>query len=92
MGALSEQVTVSAEAPLLETSKADRGGLIDRERVHELPLNGRNPFMLAKFVGGVNFNGADHLAAAFRQRRDRQLERQRRPRVNQRIPARRRAQ
>src|SRR6185503_9785547 len=57
VGGVTEQVTVTAEAPLLETSKADRGGVIDRERVHELPLNGRNPFMLAKFVGGVNFNG-----------------------------------
>jgi hypothetical protein len=25
--------------------------------VNQLPLNGRNPFMLAKLVGGVNFNG-----------------------------------
>jgi hypothetical protein len=57
VGGVTEQVTVTAEAPLLETSKADRGGVIDRERVHELPLNGRNPFMLAKLVGGVNFNG-----------------------------------
>ncbi len=57
VGGVTEQVTVSADAPLLETAKADRGGIIDRERVHELPLNGRNPFMLAKLVGGVNFNG-----------------------------------
>src|SRR6266496_1593413 len=57
VGGVTEQVTVTADAPLLETSKADRGGVIDRERVHELPLNGRNPFMLAKLVGGVNFNG-----------------------------------
>src|SRR5262245_4471931 len=57
VGGVTEQVTVTADTPLLETAKADRGGIIDRERVHELPLNGRNPFMLAKFVGGVNFNG-----------------------------------
>ena len=57
VGGVAEQVTVTADTTLLETSKADRGGIIDRERVHELPLNGRNPFMLAKLVGGVNFNG-----------------------------------
>jgi hypothetical protein len=57
VGGVTEQVTVTAETPLLETAKADRGGVIDRERVHELPLNGRNPFMLAKLVAGVNFNG-----------------------------------
>src|SRR6185503_13008004 len=29
VGGVTEQVTVSADAPLLETSKADRGGIID---------------------------------------------------------------
>src|ERR1041384_2548048 len=57
VGGVTDQVTVTAEAAVLDTAKADRGGLIDRERVHELPLNGRNPFMLAKLVSGVNFNG-----------------------------------
>ncbi|SPE38875.1 conserved exported hypothetical protein [Candidatus Sulfopaludibacter sp. SbA6] len=57
VGALSEQLTVTGEAPLLETAKADRGTLVDQESVAELPLNGRNPFMLAKIVAGVNFNG-----------------------------------
>src|SRR5574340_869249 len=58
IGAVTEQVTVTSEVPLLETAKSDRGGVIDRERVHEFPLNGRNPFMLSVLVAGVNFNGA----------------------------------
>jgi hypothetical protein len=58
LGAVSEQVLVTSEAPLLETAKADRGTLVDQQSVAELPLNGRNPFMLAKIVAGVNFNGA----------------------------------
>jgi hypothetical protein len=49
VGALSEQVTVTGEAQLLETSNADRGGVIDSKRVHELPINGRNPFMLGRW-------------------------------------------
>jgi hypothetical protein len=57
VGALSEQVTVTGEAQLLETSNADRGGVIDSKRVHELPINGRNPFMLGRLVAGVNFSG-----------------------------------
>jgi hypothetical protein len=57
VGQVNEQVTVTSEAPLLETSNADRGGVIDRERVHELPINGRNPFMLGRLVAGVNFSG-----------------------------------
>jgi hypothetical protein len=58
LGAVSEKVLVTADAPLLETAKADRGTLVDQKSVAELPLNGRNPFMLAKIVAGVNFNGA----------------------------------
>lgn len=58
VGAVTEQVTITAEAPLLETARADRGGVIDRQRVHELPLNGRNPFLLGAMVAGVNFWGA----------------------------------
>jgi hypothetical protein len=57
VGAVTEELTVAAESPLLETAKADRGTPIDQQSVAELPLNGRNPFMLAKIVAGVNFNG-----------------------------------
>jgi hypothetical protein len=57
VGAVTEQLTVTGEAPLLETAKADRGTLVDERTVVEMPLNGRNPFMLAKIAAGVNFNG-----------------------------------
>ncbi len=57
VGQVSDQVTVTAETPLLETAKADRGQVIDEQRVREFPLNARNPFMLALLSPGVNFNG-----------------------------------
>ncbi len=57
IGALSEQITVIAETPLLETASADRGGVIDNQGVVEFPLNARNPFMLSMLVAGVNYNG-----------------------------------
>ena len=57
VGQLTEQVTVTAETPLLQTEKADRGQVIDEQRVRELPLNSRNPFMLSILSAGVNFNG-----------------------------------
>lgn len=57
VGAVSDQVTVTAETPMLETAKADRGTVIDNLRVTELPLNARNPFMLSQLVAGVNYNG-----------------------------------
>src|SRR5258707_656533 len=57
VGALSEQVTVTGETPLLESSKADRGQVIDNRGVTEFPLNARNPFMLSVLAAGVNYNG-----------------------------------
>src|SRR5262245_57966830 len=57
-GNITEQVTVQGTVPLLESASADRGGVIDRQRVIELPLNARNPFMLGMLTAGVNFNGA----------------------------------
>jgi hypothetical protein len=57
-GSIAEQVTVTAQAPLIESANADRGVVIDRQRVVELPLNARNPFMLGVLTAGVRFNGA----------------------------------
>src|SRR5437016_8939137 len=57
VGAVTDTVTVSAEVPILETANADRGLVIDEQRVREFPLNARNPFMLSLLTAGVNFNG-----------------------------------
>src|ERR671926_1143652 len=57
VGAVGEVVNVNAEAPLLEPDTASRGQVIERERVAELPLVGRNPLNLATLAPGVTFNG-----------------------------------
>src|SRR5207245_406922 len=57
LGAVTQEVTVTAEAPMLDQRTAGRGGVIDDESVQEYPLNGRNPFMLSMLVAGVDFNG-----------------------------------
>lgn len=57
LGSVQDSVTVTAEAPLLEAATASRGGVIENLRVTELPLNGRNPFMLAGLTTGVQFAG-----------------------------------
>jgi len=57
LGELNEIVSVAADSPLLETSKADRGMVIDNQRVTELPLNARNPFMLSYLSPGITYNG-----------------------------------
>ena len=56
VGGLAEEVTVAADAPILETSNANRGTVIDSARIAELPLQSRSPMALAVLVAGVNYN------------------------------------
>lgn len=42
VGEITERVTVTGEAPLIETSSGSLGDLVDRRTVLELPLNGRD--------------------------------------------------
>ena len=42
LGDLAETVSVEAAAPLVETRNPSVGGVIENERIEELPLNGRN--------------------------------------------------
>ncbi len=53
VGQLSETITVSAEATLVETSNATRGIVIDERKVVDLPLNGRNFAQLGTLIPGV---------------------------------------
>jgi hypothetical protein len=56
VGTVSEQVTVTAESPVLETNNANRGTVIDQARIAELPLQSRSPMALVVLVAGVNYN------------------------------------
>ena len=58
VGVISETVTVTGESLLLETSTASRGQVISKEQVADLPLLGRNPFMLAQLAPGVQYTPA----------------------------------
>jgi outer membrane receptor protein involved in Fe transport len=53
VGALEESVRVTADAPLVETSSAAMGTVIDQKKVVELPLNGRNFTQLGTLIPGV---------------------------------------
>ncbi|HEX6465458.1 MAG TPA: carboxypeptidase regulatory-like domain-containing protein, partial [Vicinamibacterales bacterium] len=53
---VAEQMTVTAESPLLESGKADRGTVIDSHRIEELPLQSRSPMALTVLIAGVNYN------------------------------------
>ncbi len=59
IGAVTESVSVQANATPLETNTATMGQVIGRTMVLDLPLNGRNPFSLAVLVPSVsNVGGA----------------------------------
>lgn len=42
IGSVAESVMVTAEPPLVDTTKSDVSSVIDRKQIDELPLNGRN--------------------------------------------------
>ncbi len=52
-GALTETITVTAETVQLETESSDRGQVINRQQIVNLPLNGRSYADLALLAPGV---------------------------------------
>ena len=60
VGGLTDEVVVSAGAQLLETDSSERGQVIERQQIVNLPLNGRSYSSLALLSTGVlesNQNG-----------------------------------
>lgn len=55
LGQLSEQVTVTAETPLLDAASANLGQVIDQRRIAELPIAHGNPFLLMALSPGVSY-------------------------------------
>ncbi len=53
IGQISDTVTVTARANLVETNNATRGIVIDQQKVVDLPLNGRNFTQLGTLIPGV---------------------------------------
>jgi hypothetical protein len=57
LGDVAESVVVTGETPLLESSTAAIGLVMDTRRVAELPVVGGNPFYLARLSAGVLSQG-----------------------------------
>ncbi|MBS1824817.1 MAG: TonB-dependent receptor [Acidobacteria bacterium] len=52
-GEVKESITVSDTAPLLTTSRPDRGTVVENKFLMSIPLNIRNPYLLLANVPGV---------------------------------------
>ncbi len=59
VGQLTESVTVSAEAPLLETRTADAGQLVEARTVEDMPLGDRRAMNMVNILGAAVFVNYD---------------------------------
>lgn len=57
IGAIQESVTVTGESPLVETSNASTGTVIDRKALELLPTAGRNAYLMSVTVPTVVTSG-----------------------------------
>ena len=65
VGAVVETMTVSEDTPILETTNASLGQVIDARNVAELPIAHGNPYALIQLAGGVAFTGDPSLDRPF---------------------------
>src|SRR5215475_13033440 len=50
VGEVSDTVNITADSPILQTTTATAGQVIDRRRISELPLSDGNPFTLTRLA------------------------------------------
>jgi hypothetical protein len=65
LGGSVEEVTVTAATPLLDTTGASLGQVVDARRVAELPTPHGDPFALIGLAAGVSFRGSARLDRPF---------------------------
>jgi hypothetical protein len=65
VGQISDKVTITAEAPLVESTTSALSSLVDERTIRDLPLNGRSYDQLALIQPGVVTMGAGLAGAAF---------------------------
>ncbi len=56
-GNLQQEITVTADAVMLEQQNASQGNVVSAQQITQLPLNGRNPYTLLTLAPGVTPNG-----------------------------------
>lgn len=61
VGEMTQSVSVTAEAPLLQTATASSGQVVDTKRLAELPLSHGQPLQLMGLATGVAYTGSATL-------------------------------
>lgn len=72
VGVVTEQVSVEADAAMVETQATGVGNVMENQRILDLPLNGRNPADLIQLTGSAVAPGGFTTlpAAVFRVKRE----------------------
>ncbi|MCU1236101.1 MAG: TonB-dependent receptor [Candidatus Solibacter sp.] len=60
IGSVNESVQVTEEVPLIESTTASQGQVLERQQLIDLPNLGRNPFMMSKLAQNVTPVGDPH--------------------------------
>ena len=64
VGNVTEQVTVTGEAPMIETTTATVSGLVDPKQMREIPLNARSFIELVPLQAGAVYAEAGERSAS----------------------------
>jgi hypothetical protein len=65
VGAMDQAVTITADAPALETATASMGQVVDSRRIAELPIGHGDPYALIGLSAGVSFTRDQRLDRPF---------------------------
>ena len=65
VGAVAETVEITAEAPLLETTTASGGRVLDQKSLVNLPVSDLNPFALSALAPGMQWTGQPEYRRPF---------------------------
>src|SRR5258708_10616636 len=60
LGAVSETVQVTADAPIIDVTSVEAGALLTNRDLMDLPVMGNNPTLLAKLVPGMQTDGVNN--------------------------------
>lgn len=65
VGAVAESIEVTGEAPLLETTSASGGRVLDQRQLVNLPFSDLNPFALSALAPGMQWTGQPEYRRPF---------------------------